>query len=39
MMEEGDYEKEIIIELFRSGYMLHDRVIRPAQVKVGKPKN
>lgn len=39
MMEEGDFDKEIVIELFRNGYMLHDRVIRPAQVKVGKPKN
>ncbi len=39
MMEEGDYEKEIVIELFRNGYMLHDRVVRPAQVKIGKPKN
>jgi len=39
MMEEGDFEKETVIELFRNGYMLHDRVIRPAQVKIGKPKN
>jgi len=38
MMEEGDCEKEIISEVFRKGYMLHDRVIRPAHVKVCKPK-
>ena len=38
MMEEGEYEKETIIEVFRKGFMLHDRVIRPAQVKIGKPK-
>lgn len=38
MAEEGDYDKEEIIEVFRKGYSLHDRVIRPAQVKIGKPK-
>jgi molecular chaperone GrpE len=38
MMEEGDFEHEIILELFRQGYMLHDRVIRAAEVKIGKPK-
>ncbi|HOF02060.1 MAG TPA: nucleotide exchange factor GrpE [Spirochaetota bacterium] len=37
MMEEGDFDKEEIIEVFRKGYMLHDRVVRSAQVKVGKP--
>jgi molecular chaperone GrpE len=36
--EEGDYENETVIEVFRSGYKLHDRVIRAAEVKVGKPK-
>ncbi|MBN2546250.1 MAG: nucleotide exchange factor GrpE [Spirochaetes bacterium] len=39
MMEEGDYKDETILEVFRKGYMLHDRVVRHAQVKVGKPKN
>lgn len=39
MMEEGDFEKEIIVDVFRKGFTLHDRVIRPAQVKVGKPKD
>ncbi|MBR3731234.1 MAG: nucleotide exchange factor GrpE, partial [Spirochaetales bacterium] len=37
MMEEGDYEKDELAMVFRSGYKLHDRVVRPAQVKVGKP--
>lgn len=37
MMEEGDFEKEELVEVFRKGYMLHDRVVRSAQVKVGKP--
>lgn len=38
MMEEGDYDEETVADVFRKGYILHDRVIRPAQVKVGKPK-
>ncbi|HOV14087.1 MAG TPA: nucleotide exchange factor GrpE [Spirochaetota bacterium] len=38
LMEEGDFKQEEIIEVFRSGYSLHDRVIRAAQVKIGKPK-
>lgn len=37
MMEEGDFDKEELVEVFRKGYMLHDRVVRSAQVKVGKP--
>ena len=39
LMEEGEFEKEEIVEVLRSGYQLHDRVIRPSQVKIGKPKN
>lgn len=39
MMEEGDYTEETVLEVFRNGYLLHDRVVRHAQVKVGKPKN
>lgn len=39
MMVEGDFQEEVVIEVFRNGYMLHDRVVRHAQVKVGKPKN
>lgn len=38
LMEEGNYDKEEIVEVFRSGYSLHDRIIRAAQVKIGKPK-
>jgi molecular chaperone GrpE len=34
---EGDFDKETIGEIFRSGYKLHDRIIRPAEVKVNKP--
>jgi len=37
-MTEGDFDREIVSEIFRSGYKLHDRVIRPAEVKVNKPK-
>jgi molecular chaperone GrpE len=38
MAVEGDYDKEEIVEIFRKGYKLHDRVIRAAEVKIGKPK-
>lgn len=38
MMEDGEIDKESISEVFRKGYMLHDRVIRPAQVKIIRPK-
>lgn len=37
-LEEGDFENEIVLEVYRKGYKLHDRVIRAAEVKVGKPK-
>lgn len=37
MMDQGEFEKETILEVFRKGYKLHERVIRPAQVKIGKP--
>lgn len=37
-LEEGNFKDEIILEVYRKGYMLHDRVIRAAEVKVGKPK-
>lgn len=35
--EQGDYKTETVVEIFRNGYKLHDRVIRAAEVKVGKP--
>ena len=38
MMEEGESEKEVLADVFRKGFMLHERVIRPAQVKISKPK-
>lgn len=38
MAVESDYNKETVIEVFRKGYKLHDRVIRAAEVKIGKPK-
>jgi molecular chaperone GrpE (heat shock protein) len=33
-IEEGDENK--VLEEMRAGYMLNDKVLRPAQVKVGK---
>ncbi|MDP6685461.1 MAG: nucleotide exchange factor GrpE [Candidatus Omnitrophota bacterium] len=38
MMQEGtnDYPEDHVIEEFQKGYMLNDRVIRPAKVKVSK---
>jgi molecular chaperone GrpE len=38
LMEEGEFEKEQVIEVLRNGYSLHERVIRPSQVKIGRPK-
>lgn len=38
MMEEAsDIEVPTVMEDFQAGYTLHDRVLRPAKVKVGKP--
>jgi molecular chaperone GrpE len=38
MMEQSeDYDKEVVIDELGPGYVLHDRVLRPAKVKVGKP--
>ncbi len=38
MMEESaDLEVPTVLEDFQAGYRLHDRVLRPAKVKVGKP--
>ncbi|MGD1817918.1 MAG: nucleotide exchange factor GrpE [Pleomorphochaeta sp.] len=38
MMEQSDeYDKEVVVLELGAGYTLHDRVIRPAKVKVGKP--
>ena len=39
MMEEGDhYETETVLAELQKGYYLHDRVLRTAKVKVGKPR-
>jgi len=38
MMEESeDLEVPTVMEDFQAGYRLHERVLRPAKVKVGKP--
>ncbi len=38
MMEQSEeYDKELVLMELNTGYKLHDRVIRPAKVKVGKP--
>ncbi|MCH3917845.1 MAG: nucleotide exchange factor GrpE [Spirochaetia bacterium] len=37
MEEDEKYHQETVIQELGAGYTLHDRVIRPAKVKVGKP--
>ncbi len=37
MEESSEYEKQTVIEDYQSGYILQDRVIRPAKVKVAMP--
>lgn len=37
--ETMEFEKDTIMEVLKSGYMLHDRVLRPTLVKVAKPKS
>jgi molecular chaperone GrpE len=38
MMEEGEqFDKETVLAELQKGYYLHDRVLRTAKVKVGKP--
>lgn len=34
--EEGEGDEEVVTEVRRTGYMLHESVLRPAMVKVGK---
>jgi molecular chaperone GrpE len=37
MMEESaEYEEDTVVEDFQRGYTMHDRIIRPAKVKVAK---
>lgn len=38
MVVDENLKKEMVLEEFQKGYKLHDRVIRPAKVKVGKPE-
>ncbi len=39
MMEQGDeFETETVLAELQKGYYLHDRVLRTAKVKVGKPE-
>ena len=38
MFDEGGVEEETVSEVFQKGYSLHSRVVRPAKVKVTKPK-
>jgi molecular chaperone GrpE len=39
MMEESDeYDTETVLAELQKGYYLHDRVLRTAKVKVGKPQ-
>lgn len=39
MQEERDgLDQRTVLEVFQEGYVLHDQVLRPAQVKVGVPE-
>jgi molecular chaperone GrpE len=39
MMEEDEkYDSETVLAELQKGYYLHDRVLRTAKVKVGKPQ-
>ena len=35
--ESKEHEAEIVLEDYQKGYLLHDRVLRPAKVKVARP--
>lgn len=35
--ETGEHDTEIVLEDYQKGYLLHDRVLRPAKVKVARP--
>ncbi len=35
--EQSDHEQSMVLEDFQKGYMLHERVLRPAKVKVSMP--
>lgn len=38
MREEGEGETDVVVQEFQKGYRLHDRVLRPTIVKVGRQK-
>ncbi len=38
MEESEEYEEPVVLEDYQKGYMLHDRILRHAKVKVAKPK-
>lgn len=38
MTVDESLEKETVLEEFQKGYTLHERVLRPAKVKIGKPE-
>ena len=38
MAVDESLDKETVLEEFQKGYTLHDRVIRPSKVKIGKPE-
>lgn len=35
--EREDFDRQTVLEVFKKGYKLHDRILRPASVKVGVP--
>jgi len=35
VLQAGPGEKDVITEVFEEGYLLHDKILRPAKVKVG----
>ena len=35
--ETAEHEDAVVLEEYQKGYILHDRVLRPAKVKVAKP--
>ncbi len=35
--EREDLDRQVVLEVFKKGYKLHDRILRPASVKVGIP--
>ena len=39
LKEEDGLDKDTVLQVFMKGYKLHDKVIRPAKVVVGRPKS